>query len=72
MTFVERDCLSFLQILVTNAFQIAHVEEDVISRASVNETKPFFRQLLDRTFSHSSTFFKSETTNRLHPTCRAQ
>ncbi len=62
MAFVERDRLPFLQFLESTSFQIAHVEEDVIAVSGVNESKTFFRQLLNRAFSHSSTFFNQRLT----------
>ena len=50
--FREGDALSLLKFFVLNSFEARVVEEQIFAPASVDESKAFFRQFLNRAFCH--------------------
>ena len=48
----ERDLLSLMQLLIHGTLHALRVKEQVLCTTCVDEPKPLFRQLLDRSFGH--------------------
>jgi len=58
VSFVERDSLSLLQLVVAHIDKVRHVKEHVLSCPRVDKAKTFVRQPLNRTFCHRVAFLK--------------
>jgi hypothetical protein len=50
--YLERDLLSLLELVETDALNGRHVEEHVLATACLDESKTLVSETLDRTFSH--------------------
>ena len=56
---VERNALPLVQIVKVAAIACRHVEKHIFAVASLDESKTFISDSLNRTFSHNLTFFVS-------------
>lgn len=56
--FVERDLLTFAEVIEVHAFNAGRVKEQVLRAANVNETEAFVGETFDRTFCHFSIYSK--------------
>jgi len=50
--FREGDALPLTKVFVFNSFEARVVEEQIFAPASIDESKAFFRQFLNRAFCH--------------------